>query len=57
MTLTKSELESIQRAVSMISHGDASRVDLGHNTIIYKVFSTNSKKYTIRMDIKINEEE
>ena len=57
MTLTKSDLQAIQTAISLISQGDVSRVDLGHNTIVYKVSSINPKKYTIRMDIKIDEEE
>jgi len=57
MTLTKSDLQAIQTAISLISQGDVSRVDLGHSTIVYKVSSISPKKYTIRMDIKIDEEE
>lgn len=54
--LTDSELKSIKNAVVLISSGECTRVDLGNNTIIYKVPSPNPKKYTIRMDINVKGE-
>lgn len=55
--LTKHGLASLRKAVMMIQAGESKRVDLGHGTIVYKVPSANPKKYTIRIDMKVEEEE
>lgn len=55
--LTNHGLSSLRKAIQQIKAGDAARVDLGHGTIVYKVPSNNPKKFTIRIDIKIEEED
>lgn len=54
--LTETGLKSIRSAVRLITKGKSKRVDLGNGTIVYKVPSNNPKKYTIRVDMKIEEE-
>lgn len=51
--LSKSDLKSISKAVDLIQEGTYNRIDLGYGMIIYKVPSNNPKKYTIRLDIKM----
>ena len=53
--ITKSDVKSFENAIKMIKENGVKRVDLGNNTIIYKVPSNNPSKYTIRMDIKVEE--
>lgn len=54
MDLSSAGLKSLKKAISLIHDGSCNRVDLGHNTIAYKVPSPNLDKYTIRIDIKVN---
>lgn len=54
--LTSSGLGSLAGAIRSIRDGKAKRVDLGHGTIVYEVPSNNPKKFTIRIDMKIEEE-
>lgn len=54
--LTRAGLESLADAVELIEKG-TKRVDLEHDTIVYRVPSNNPKKYTIRIDMKVSEEE
>lgn len=53
---TQSGLTSLVNAVDLLRKSDTKRVDLGHNTIVYKVPSNHPKKYIIRIDMKFNEE-
>lgn len=57
MDMTTSGLKSIKTAVINIEKEICTRVDLGNNTIVYKVPSSNPSKYTIRIDIRVNTEE
>lgn len=54
--LTTNGLNSLRSAIQIILSGKGKRVDLGHGTIVYKVPNINSKKYTIRIDMKVEEE-
>lgn len=47
----------LNKAITAIKRGQFARVDLGDGKTIYKVPSANPKKYTIRLDIKVNEGE
>lgn len=47
----------LRTAISLIKDNTCNRVDLGHNTIVYKVPSGSPKKYTIRVDIKVEDGE
>lgn len=53
----KNDVQGLNQVISMIKDGYCNRVDLGHGMLIYKVPSSNPKKYTIRLDIKVCEEE
>lgn len=55
--MLQSDLEAIKRAYHLIRKGGCSRIDLGCGMIMYKVPSNNPSKYTIRLDIKIKEED
>ena len=55
--LTEAGIKSLKRAIKMLLDNESKRVDLGHGTVVYKVPSKNSNKYTIRIDMKIEEEE
>jgi hypothetical protein len=55
--LTNHGLVGIRNAVSQIREHDVKRVDLGHDTTVYKVPSNNPNKYTIRIDMKFDESE
>lgn len=55
--LTPNGMNSLRAAVRMILNGKSKRVDLGNGTSVYKVPSKNPNKYTIRIDLKIEEEE
>lgn len=55
--LTSSGLGGLSLAVKNIMEEKTKRVDLGHGTIVYKIPSQNPKKFTIRIDMKIEEEE
>ena len=52
-SLSKTDLKCIGKAFSLIEEGTSVRVDLGHGMVMYKVPSNNPKKYTIRLDIKM----
>lgn len=54
--LTDAGLNSLALAVNNIQKGLYKRVDLGHGTIAYKIPSNNPKKFTIRIDMKVEEE-
>lgn len=51
--LSKADLKSIGKAFDLIAEGTSTRVDLGCGMTMYKVPSNNPKKYTIRLDIKM----
>lgn len=53
----KHDIQVLDRAIAMIKDGSCNRIDLGHGMLIYKVPSNNPKKYTIRLDIKVYEDE
>jgi hypothetical protein len=53
----KHDIQVLNRAIAMIKDGSCNRIDLGHGMLIYKVPSNNPKKYTIRLDIKVYEDE
>lgn len=55
--LTQHGLTTIKTAVNLIRTTDVNRVDVGQGTIVYRVPSNNPRKYTIRVDMKIEEEE
>lgn len=55
--LDKHDIQVLKKAIDMIKDGSCNQVDLGHSMLIYKVPSNNPKKYTIRLDIKIYEEQ
>lgn len=55
--LTPNGVNSLRAAIRMILNGKSERVDLGNGTSVYKVPSKNPNKYTIRIDMKIEEEE
>ena len=55
--LTSSGLRSLAKAIRNIRDGKAKRVDLGHGTIVYAIPSQNPKKFTLRVDMEIEEEE
>lgn len=57
MLFLSSDVKALEKACSLIQDGTCKRVDLGHNTVVYKVPSNNPKKYTIRVDIKVEEGE
>lgn len=57
MDLTKAGMSALELAIRNIVAGKCVRVDLGHDTIVYKVPSNSPKKYTIRVDIKVTEEQ
>ena len=54
---THNGLTSLVNAVDLLRNSDVKRVDLGHDTIVYKVPTNNPKKYTIRVDMKFDESE
>lgn len=53
----KHDIQVLNRAIAMIKDGSFNRIDLGYGMLIYKVPSNNPKKYTIRLDIKVYEDE
>ena len=55
--LTNHGLGVIRNAISQIRKFGIKRVDVGHDTIVYKVPSNNPQKYTIRIDMKFDESE
>lgn len=55
--LLQKDLEAIKKAYTMIRKGYCTRVDLGLGSSVYKVPSNNPNKYTIRVDLKVNEED
>lgn len=55
--MLQSDLEAIKRAHTLIKRGQCTRIDLGCGMVMYKVPSNNPNKYTIRLNIKVNEEE
>lgn len=55
--LTEHGLASLANAVNMLRTSDVKRVDLGHDTTVYKVPTGNPKKYTVRIDLKFDESE
>lgn len=57
MDLSTTGLKALKKSILLIQEGSCNRVDLGSNTIVYKVPSPNPNKYTIRIDIKIKAEE
>lgn len=57
MDLTEAGMAALKLAIRNIKAGKCVRVDLGHNTIVYKVPSNNPDKYTIRVDIKVDTRE
>lgn len=54
--LTNAGLNSLALAVKNIQKDLYKRVDLGHGTIVYKIPTNNPKKFTIRIDMKVEEE-
>lgn len=54
--LTPNGINSLRAAIRMILSGKRRRVDLSHGTIVYKVPSNNPNKYTIRIDMEVEEE-
>ena len=55
--LLQKDLEAIKKAYDLIKEGTCKRVDLGAGMTMYKVPSNNPNKFTIRMDIKVTEED
>lgn len=53
--LTQHGLEILKRAVKQIRENRAESIDLGHDTLIYKVPTDNPKKYTVRVDMEFDE--
>lgn len=54
--MLQKDLEAIKRAYELIRAGNCTRIDLGCGMIMYKVPSNNPEKYTVRLDIKVEEE-
>lgn len=55
--LTNHGLVVIRNAIAQIREFGVKWVDVGNDTIVYKVPSNNPQKYTIRIDMKFNESE
>ena len=53
--LTNEGLDRIKRAVEGIASNEAVKYDLPDGTKIYKVPSNNPNKFTIRIDMKVEE--
>lgn len=53
MDKTKEGINTLMRAIGMISDGKVDRVDLGHGTKAYKVPSHNPNKFLVRVDIDV----
>lgn len=53
--LLQKDLEEIKKAYTLIRKGNCTRIDLGRGMVVYKVPSNNPNKYTIHVDIKIEE--
>lgn len=51
------ESQAMILAVKSIIAGDASKVEINKEIKVYKVPSSNPNKYTIRIDIKVEEGE
>lgn len=54
--MLQKDLEAIKRAYALIKEGRFNRIDLGCGMVMYKVPSNNPRKYTVRLDIKVEEE-
>lgn len=54
--MLQKDLEAIKRAYAAIKQGHCNRIDLGCGMIMYKVPSSNPRKYIVRLDIKVKEE-
>lgn len=54
--LSYCEDQSISKAVKSILARDASKVEISDEIKAYKVPSNNPNKYTIRIDIKVQED-
>ena len=50
------ESQSLIKAVKTIASGDATKVEINNEIKAYKVPSNNPNKYTIRIDIKVEED-
>lgn len=55
--LLQRDLEAIKRGYTLIRKGNCSKIDLGCGITMYKVPYNNSNNYTIRLDIKVKEDE
>lgn len=53
--LDKTDFSVLNQAIQLIKAGRMKRADIGHGMVVYKVPSNNPYKYTIRMDIKVEE--
>lgn len=54
--MLQKDFEAIKRAYALIKEGCFNRIDLGCGMVMYKVPSNNPRKYTVRLDIKVEEE-
>lgn len=50
------DIKAIQEAIKYVQTGRYKRVDVTENCTVYKVPSPNPKKYTLRVDIKVEED-
>lgn len=55
--LTEHGMKSLGIAINLLLDSGVKKVDLGHDTIVYKVPSNKPGKYTIRIDMSIDESE
>jgi hypothetical protein len=54
--LLETDQRAISNAIKLIKEGTVTRVEIDRNTKVYKIPSKNPKKYTIRMDVQVEEE-
>lgn len=52
-----SEPSQVDKAIKAIKDGTATRIEIDKSITVYKVPSNNPTKYTIRIDIKVVQEE
>ena len=55
--LTEHGMKSLGIAINLLLDSGIKKVDLGHDTIVYKVPSNMPGKYTIHIEMSIDESE
>lgn len=55
--MTQKEMESIFTSINLIMTGAVGKCAVNNRINVYKIPSPNPKKYVIRVDIKVSQEE